>query len=201
MSPKRGAFSDYTIVISPKTWYVLRICHPWDVARWGVCNTPLHWISKNQYVFKINHVPDQLPRPRQRPWFSFAFFSFIKERALPGQGSFSRYIFKIDLTSTSIPQFIFLLLHVPGLLPRPRQRPWFSFAFFSCIKTRKEGRGMGAKPPIFIPQDQYIRKMNRVSIIHRIWISKTWCVFGLYDRYNLKNWRVSHIRHLWDGVR
>ena len=178
-------------------YHVLRIRHPWDDVRWGVCNTPLHGTSKNQYVLKINHVPGQLPRPRQRPWFSFAFFSFIKERPLPGQGSFSRYIFKIDLTSTSIPQFIFLLLHVPGLLPRPRQRPWFSFAFFSCIKERKEGRGMGAKPPIFRSQDQYtrktwsvfglydcyIRKMNRVFIIHRIWISKTWCVFGLLDRY------------------
>ena len=92
---------------------------------------------------------------------------------------------------------IFKINHVSGQLPRPRQRPWFSFAFFSCIKTRKEGRGMGAKPPIFRPQDQYTRKMNRVSIIHRIWISKTWRVFGLSDRYNLKNWRVSIIHWIW----
>ena len=125
----------------PKMYHVLRIRHPRDGIRWGVCNTPLHGTPNNQYVFKINHVP--------------------------------------------------------GQLPRPRQRPWFSFAFFSCLDTRKEGRGMGAKPPIFIPQDQYtrktwsvfglydcyIRKMNRVFIIHRIWISKTWCVFGLLDRY------------------
>ena len=159
------------------------------------------YTQKTRYVFKINHVSGQLPRPRQRPWFSFAFFSCIKTRPLPGQGSFSRYIFKIN--------------HVPGQLPRPRQRTWFSFAFFSCIKTRKEGRGKGAKPPIFISQDQYIRKMwsvfglldryirkmNRVFIIHRIWISKTWRVFGLYDRYNLKNWRVLRIRHHRDDVR
>jgi len=129
----------------PKTYHVLRIRHPWDGIRWGVCNTSLPCYPKMWSVFKINHVPGQLPRPRQRPWFSFAFFSFIKER--------------------------------------------------------KEGRGMGVKPPIFIPQDQYIqktwrvfrlldryiRKMNHVSIIHQIWTSKTWRVFGLLDRYNPKN--------------
>ena len=129
----------------PKTYHVLHIRYPLDGIRWGVCNTSLPCYPKMWSVFKINHVPGQFPRPRQRPWFSFAFFSFIKER--------------------------------------------------------KEGRGMGAKPPIFIAQDQYIRKMHRVFIIHRIWISKTWCVFRLYDRYNLKNWRVLRIRHPWDDVR
>ena len=34
-----------------KTYHVLRIHHPRDGIRWGVCNTPLHWILKNQRVF------------------------------------------------------------------------------------------------------------------------------------------------------
>ena len=116
-----GLYDRYNL----KNWRVLRIRHPSDVVRWGVCNTPLHGISKNQCVLKINHVP--------------------------------------------------------GLLPRPRQRPWFSFAFFSFIKERKEGRGMGAKPPIFIPQDQYIQK--------------TWSVFGLLDPYIPKTYHVFDIHH------
>ena len=140
---------------------------------WGICNTPLPCYRKTYWFFEIQ-CRDVLHTPYQTT----------------SQGWRMRKTW-----------YVFYFHHVPGQFPRPRQRPWFSFAFFSCIKTRKEGRGMGAKPPIFISQDQYIRKMNRVSIIHRIWISKTWCVFGLLDHYNLKNWRVFRIRYPWDGVR
>ena len=44
-----------------------------------------------------------------------------------------------------------------------------------------------------------IRPTNVPSMERITW--KKWCVLGLYDRYNLKNWRVSCICYPLDGVR
>ena len=148
---------------------------------WGVCNTPLPCYQKTYWLFEISckgvlHTPHRTPSQGWR---------MRKTR------------------------HVFYFHHVPDHLPRPRQRPWFSFVFFSCIKTRKEGRGMGAKPLIFISQDQYIqkacrvlglldryiRKMNRIPIIHWVWMPKTWCIWGLLDPYTPKTYHVSCIHH------
>ena len=73
----------------------------------------------------------------------FLLSSFLVSRQGPYRGrevfpgTFLRWILYLSLSFDPFSR----LHHVPGQLPRPRQRPWFSFAFFSCIKTRKEGRG------------------------------------------------------------
>ena len=97
----------------------------------------------------------QKNRRRSSPWFSFAFFSFIKERKedegpenkvpidfcrqtrhMPNGSTDSFYLSNIP-PNGSIDSF-----HLSSIRKnRRRSSPWFSFAFFSFIKERKEDKG------------------------------------------------------------
>ena len=64
----------------------------------------------------------------------FRFFSSIKGRPLPGQGSFSRYFFRPIMYPAKFPGLGEALIF---------------FCFFSCIKTRKEDHESKKKIPLF----------------------------------------------------
>jgi|GEM_PF-6603875 len=96
-----------------------------------------------------------------------SFLSSRKEKKVGAWGQSPRFLYhKINISRKhdTFSRSIMYPVNFPGL---GRGLDFLSPSFLSLRKEKKVG-GMGAKPPIFISQDQYIRKMNRVSIIHRI---------------------------------
>ena len=109
MPPKRGAFSDYTIVISQKrdTFCAFAIL--------GMASGGAYAIRPYTGPQKINAFSRSIMYPVNflglGRGLDFLLPSFLSSRKGPyrGREAFSWYIFKIN--------------HVPGLFPRPRQRP------------------------------------------------------------------------------
>ena len=110
-------------------------------------------------------------RRRSSPWFSFAFFSFIKERK-EDEGSEDKTLIEFRRQTRHMPNGSndsFYLSNIPpngstdsfhrSSIQKNRRRssPWFSFAFFSFIKERKEDERSENKAPIeFLRQTRHM---------------------------------------------